>query len=271
MSVFVNSGGLFSGRDIIWLDNMLKLEDNFLVDSATGARHLVAPQAVPALLDLVRPVRLDDWLAVNRHITQEQKLQLMTFLDSIAGVVVSRSWRGTLEMWVKRLIYRIYGVPLSWNSRRYSPGSGVLIAVAKAMYPLVLLVTLSLVGVYGTGAFDLVRAIGMSLIFLTLIYVSTVVHEYVHWWIASGQGAESCYVVRGLRIGLLHTPLPGWADRRSAILGPAAGSLCVVGLAGVLAFYNYSVAIVAIGATLAVFHLLSWLPMYGDGEVLWNA
>lgn len=270
MSIFVKSGGLFCGSDVVWLSNMLNLESNYLVDSATGARHQAASQALPALLDLVRPVRLDDWLAVNKHLSLQQKAQLMTFLDSIAGVGLRRSWLGTLGIWVKRIAYRVSGVPLSWNSRRYSSSSGLLVVVAKAMSPLVLLISLTLIGVYGTGAFDLAQAVGISLIYLAVIYGSTVAHEYVHWWLANRQGANSCYVVRGLRIGLLHTPLPERADKQSAILGPVAGALCAVVMASVLAASSFSAVIVGLGASLAMFHLLSWLPMYGDGAVIWN-
>lgn len=270
MSIFVKSGGLFRGTDIVWLDSMLKLEDSFLVDSATGARHQVSTEALPAVLDLVRPVRLDDWLAVNKHLSLQQKAQLMNFLDTIAGVGLKRSWMGALGIWAKRIAYRVYWVPLRWNGRRYSSGKGLLFVVAKAMSPLVVLISLTLLGVYGTGAFDLAQVTSTSLIYLVVIYASTVAHEYVHWWVADRQGAKNCYVVRGLRIGLLHTPLPVWADRQSAIFGPVAGALSAIGLAGALTIYNFSAAIVAIGAVLTVFHLLSWLPMYGDGEVIWR-
>ncbi len=264
MDIFAQSRGLLHGDDRIRLADGIHVEENKLLDDANGARHIVSDSMLPLILDLRRPVRLADWLALNRHTEFKEKYTVLCVLDDIAALHVERSLIQALRVWSWRIGFRMKGVRLQWNAKRFRGRRGLINAVWKSTQPLVVSMLFLGLFAYGANVVDGQFLLG-QLLFLCAVYGSTVIHEFVHWATSGGRGF---FVVRGLRIGLLHTELQTSKNILSAVLGPVCGAVCCLLImismkqAGLRTFDIASVGMISLA------HLVSWLPGYGDGAVL---
>ncbi len=255
-------------NDIVSLSHGLELKNGYLVDGANGARHFVKPIARPALCLLRNPSKFMYWLQRTDWLTINQQYELVKFMDDIGCLRVKRSLIGRLMIWARRLIYRLYGMEARPNARRFKTGFvGICKAVGNGVMPLLVLLAVAMFGAYGAN-FPVAKLILVHAFMLVTVYVSTVVHESVHWILASPYSNASQMLVRGLRIGLLHKPLPKSIELKSAIYGPLSGLLAAVLMALLVNVSFDSAVYSAPAAAVGIVHLMSWLPSYGDGQTL---
>ena len=189
-------------------------------------------------------------------------------MDSIGGLNVRRTIFGSTVIWFKRCSYYLRGLSPATNARRFPEGSlGVWKAVGYGTFPLCVLVAVATVGAYGANV-PVDRFVLVHAVFLLSLFLSVVVHELTHLKLAYPHSWHSQALVRGLRIGLLHQPLPRCLELRSAVLGPLSGLATAIVLAGLMWLAGATQTWVVAAGAVGPVHLLSWLPGYGDGQTI---
>jgi hypothetical protein len=90
----------------------------------------------------------------------------------------------------------------------------------------------------------------------------------MHWLFIGRDRAEAIFLRRGLRLGILHRPLEGWQELGSAFFGPVAGLLSSLCIGFVMSIMMAWPAVWFISLSCGFFHLISLLPIYGDGQAI---
>ncbi|MGZ6005140.1 MAG: hypothetical protein ACXWLH_03230 [Candidatus Saccharimonadales bacterium] len=273
MKNMIDQSGLVTESDYISLSQTLLLKQDYLVDLIVGAKHKLQPKAIQPLDLLEQPIPLDLWcrFARSHKLTDYEIIELLLFLNDIGGIDISRSPAGHIIILQKRLKRLLTGqLPTSrvrrWTMNLANTNRAVLLAMRS-------LATASLITVllaFGAG-FNIALATLTCLSFLAAIWFSTVLHEQVHDLVISRQTNQRILMQKNLRLGLLHRRLPQNIELTSAVLGPLAGAMSSIvlcfGLAEIIGQKNF---LYGIGALVAVFQLVSLLPMYGDGRIVWR-
>lgn len=257
--------GLVSARDVISLAPSLRLRrSRELFDAAAEARHMLRKDAYRAVGMLRQPLQAQDWQQRN-GLTEFQTAELVRFLDSIAGLNVHRSRVAGVRLALLRVRLRAQGAHVVAPSVRYAGTyHAVTSAVLRATVP-VAVVLLAVIGLgYGGGVFGRSFALA-QVVLLVSVFVTTVLHEGVHLWFARRAGRPAVAIVRGVRVGVLHPTLPARQEILSAIAGPASGALLAGLICGLSAATEQPWFVTASAGMVALFHVCSWLPEYGDG------
>lgn len=270
MDIFAQSLGLVQEGDTLSLSPGLELYRYTLVDTASGARHKVSRSAYHTL-DLLRyPISIELWLQSGavQNLQKKQAIKLLLLVDQLSGLTVTRSRMQGISLRVRRLLSSAKGMPLSHNLERYPATIVNLVRLMVHTYKLLGL-TIFFVAVLMYGANMPVSDYLISQgVFLLVLFSSSIVHEIVHWWLLGQARRDVVFVRRGLRIGVLCPAQTDSREFRSAIYGPLSGLLSGVGIS--IGFYVLSgnVEILLSGIIAGSFHVVSWLPMYGDGKTL---
>lgn len=266
MDILRQSFGLVSEGDIVSLSPGLKLQRGVLYDAATGANHIVASPALRSVELLASGRTVQDWIESN-ELDQFASLEILKFLDSIAGVSIKRTLVSSIRVRRYRLDLLVRGLPVAVNSKRYNP---TLVSLARmvgsATTPICIIILFGIILVYGANL-SVSSYLMTQTIFILSLIISTILHEATHWKI-TGQDVGGAFVRRGLRLGFLHGSLPGVLEVRSAIFGPIAGTLGAATVGFVVLLFRAPLAVAVSAWLVAAFHLLSWLPFYGDGQTL---
>jgi hypothetical protein len=205
---------------------------------------------------------------IDTKITAEQRSELLLFLNSVGALQLKRSIFVSAWLAVKKLIYRTKGIRLQYvTCRQPSSLTGLSKVLTIAMMPLLLLVAVSSVFEYGANFSPLIYIYG-NVLFIVTLWVSTFIHEYVHILFARKEVNHVNVIQKGLRIGVLHKKLSPSIDRASALLGPLAGSVAALLIAIVIYSASGQTILAIFAAAVGVFHVISWLPMYGDGQTI---
>lgn len=270
--------GLIAETDYIGLSPGLIYEGKYLYDRANGARHKLSRVASTVVMQLVEPISWSEFkLRVRRkYLASETIRKIFNFLDSIGGLVVSRNWFSHLSniyYWINMMLH---GLVLDKPARRYKVSlRGGISAVRLAMRSVVILMVAA--AVFGYGANISIRSLVIAIaLFYFVLLSSTVIHELVHLHIymsnrrPSDKLYQPVFLQRGLRIGLIHSAMASNYELKSAIAGPLSG-LVFAGLFAGLSAFSISWFAWMIAVSVAIFHLVSWLPMYGDGKIIWSA
>lgn len=263
--------GLLHSSDVLRLVEGLRIEGAVLVDEVTSARHKLRQPAPTLLPSLQSGVTLQKWFDECRlyDVSRLRAVRMLLSLNDIAGLRRHRKLRYTIPIFLKWIdVYRFGMVPVRLAGRYPGTGSGLVVACMMAVTPLAGIATLFWLAGIAFGIFPLV-SMALLVVWLSTVFVSTLLHEWAHWRIALRQSAV-CFVRRGLRIGVLHAPLSKKLEQRSALLGPFVGMCTVLLVSGVMhvlsAPHDYIGGVLAI----SVLHVSSWLPFYGDGKTLLN-
>ena len=110
----------------------------------------------------------------------------------------------------------------------------------------------------------------VSLFCASIFIVSVYLHELGHLIVIRASSVQAVLVQRGMRLGILHPPLPSRREFIAALTGPIMGlAFCaILGLVlWELSITGFAIVALVVGG----FHILSLLPGYGDGVSLFRA
>lgn len=272
MSYGRESLGLFDGADYLTLSSGVRIAGTVLFDEVTGAHHRLREPAPILVQHLQSGVTLQEWLDICRlhNVGRPRAIGVLLSLNQIAGLYRKRSLTRIVPSTLRWLAIYRYGVVPQRLAKRY-PGTyaGLLAAGSRATAPLAI-VTFVACAALMLGGLPRGKSVGVMTFWLVVLIVSTMAHEWAHWTIARRHGS-GCFVRRGLRLGVLHAPLPDKEERLSALLGPLTGLVVTTIFCGLLAAMKTPIDTIILLSSIAVFHLCSWLPIYGDGRTLLRA
>ncbi|MDQ5886448.1 MAG: hypothetical protein QG628_845 [Patescibacteria group bacterium] len=254
------------------LSPSLCIKLNNLCDYSNGARHLLVDKSVRAISMLNSPIKAGTWIAEMHkyEITSDQISEMITFLNAIGALEIRRSFYSGIRFVCEKFSYRLFGVRLvTLTRRRPSDISGLNNSVLAAMAPLIALVFCTSLLEYGAGFSKQVFIYG-NIFFVVCLWLSTLAHEQVHIKMSKNGEFQPTVLQKGLRVGILHPPLSESRQLVSALGGPLTGFMVAFLMAMVVVIViNSKLIVPSIFATLvAIFHLFSWLPNYGDGKTL---
>lgn len=194
---------------------------------------------------------------------------IISFLNSIGGFEVKRTKSSAWRLGWKRLTGIAFGLsPSSLSCRRAASLRNIIYTVCRTCLPLASLSTVVGFLFYAAGFLSLLSAMVYTAVFLSLILLSTVIHEYTHAHLVKLAGRSMVILQRGMRLGILHQPLTKKQEALSAIAGPLAGGLSAVLAAAILSLVTTQGLIFSTGILVAIFHIVSLLPAYGDGQTI---
>ena len=268
MSIDTQTLGLITDKDVLSLAVGLRLVgSSTLVDEPAGARHKLSAKAHNALKNLRQPIAVRDWQR-RSGLSDQQAMQLILFLDSIAGLSIKRKVASKLRLMFLRFKLMLGGIKLTTGACRFEGNYwGITLAVARALTPVSLTLVAVLTLGYLGGVFGLSFAIAQILMLVTVL-VTTLLHESVHLYFARRVNLPAVVIARRVRVGVLHPMLPPNIELVSALLGPISGIIFSSIIAIVLHLFNYSEVMVGFTGIVAVFHVFSWVPEYGDGATI---
>jgi len=259
--------GQLSEGDGVSLSAGLGVAGCVLLDDANGARHRLHPRAAEALRSLHTPQSYSAWMqnCKVQGLQTEDVAALLRFLYTIGGLHIRQGLKSRGTLLVFRLRLLAYGCGWHPPVRRWPLGPLAIVqGVTRASSLFGLLVPLTVLALCWAGL-PVPLACGYAGGSYAIFWISTMVHEGVHAVLAAGDGS-AVVLQRGLRLGILHKPGRRRREVVSALCGPLAGGAVAV-LLGLLASWPY---LWAVGLFMAVAHLWSLVPWYGDGEVLWK-
>lgn len=263
--MFNKTLGLVTEQDCIELATGLALYGNQLMDTAAGASHVVLPAAKPMVSMLRRPVRISH-IIKTCTLTEDEIASVIMFLNDIGGLIVHRSlWPHCIHS-IRKIIFRLRGISLPVQSRRYKSSVWNVVRATSQSCKLLVWATAVMAGVTtfgGVGGWVFVEA---HVLLLVTVWISTIVHEAIHMFIAKRSKKSVAVISRGVRIGILHPPLSTVDEVTSALLGPLGGVAAVIVVS--LMCTSRDTFVAASVAAVAVFHVASWLPEYGDGKTV---
>lgn len=268
-SCLLASTGAFAESDILSLSAGLRIKGKVLADDATGRHHIMESRAAELIILLSNGVQGDAWLrkANDLKIKGEELDEIISFLDTIAGLSIRRGKILDLKRYEYRLRVILYRLPTRGRSSRGSADfDGILQMVILASLPVVLASLFVSFLMYGTGLFNANKIIMLYVQFNVTVIASLSLHEYIHSFFANSQ-THRVLIRRGLRIGILHKPLSPRNELLSSLLGPLGGALLCYGIALGVGLVVGSEALL-VGYVCMAFHFSSWLPFYGDGKQL---
>lgn len=269
MHVFSQSAGLFTEGDLVSLSGDLVVSRGRLIDVSNTAQHQLHPKAEKVLSYIQTEHKVEYFIdAMDLFgMTASQISEIILFINSIGGFEVSRSIIPDVQLAVKRCVHRLCGFRLQTISRRSSANIwGLSKLLSRAILPVIFLVTATGLIEFGANLSVEVYLVA-NIIFVTCLWVSTLVHELIHIKFARLFTNRVTVLQRGLRIGILHLQTPRRNELLSAFAGPISGMFVAVLVAYGCYSFDQLVAMVYMVA-IALFHLLSWLPAYGDGKTI---
>ena len=270
MGVFAQSLGLVTEGDYLSLSEGLTVRADVLNDQAINANHQLSIHTARPLRDLVTGIEAMQWFerGCGYGLTPNQLADILIFLNDIGGLRVSRKLRAAVRVAVLRIGYQMRGVSLRAVGHRF-PGtfSGVVRAVSQSIVSIVCM--LSIVGFFSYGAnLSPNFYIMANIIFLFALFVSTIAHEYVHVLLVRSRVSTPIVLRRGLRIGVIHVHSSKRSEIVSALLGPLAGVVSASAISIIVYVLPVPHPAWQLALLVAVFHVFSWLPSYGDGRAL---
>ncbi len=269
MDIIRSSNGLLSGGDYISLSDSLYIENNYLIDSANNAKHELSSKAQFAVINLINKVSVDKWLETVK-LSDEEKVELLTFLNNIGALDIERSIIQTKRIFTYKLKLILFGIRPSSNTIRLKAGFyNLILLILRSMTSLILGIIFTSVILYGAGLSAGFLGLIIST-FILLVFVSTVIHEGAHVLIARLHKSNPYLLQKGLRIGVLHGNIGNRLEFYSAILSPLAGLVSSVVIGYLTYFVIGNVNIIYLSYLVGSFHLFSLLPTYGDGKTILN-
>lgn len=267
-NIFAQSLGLVNESDYISLSPSLRIEGNILYDQANGARHIIRSSARTLLGDIRRgssvTVLADH--ASLQGVTTRRLTEMILFLDSIGGLEVLRSRNASIRHAVMRTGYKLKGISLRTQGRRFPASlAGLVHAVGNTTQPILNMLIIVAVLSFGANMQPEFYLLG-NVTFLIALYLSTITHEYAHIMFARKSGVAPVILQRGLRIGVIHTRQSGELELVSSVVGPLSGAFSAMVIALLVSLVPTGQTAAALALLVAIFHLISWLPSYGDGR-----
>lgn len=270
MDDYLCSHGLLVESDTVSLSPWLCVEGNKLIDSTVGVSHRLRPKAFQLVRALVDGSVFGDWrkLAVTQGAADAELAQLISGLNHIGGLQIKRTFRGW-KQWFRCLVRTIWfgQLPRPQTVTTIASPTNIAVQTFLAMKWLFILAPTMITLLCGIG-YDLGTAIFLVVCGLFCLWVSTLVHEIVHWIILGRQRKEAVFMRRGLRLGMLHKEQSVPRELTSAIAGPLSGVCISLMISLVVLRIGGQSELWFMGLSCALFHALSLLPAYGDGATI---
>lgn len=273
MKTLIDQSGLVAESDYLSLSSTLVVKQGYLHDKITGAKHKLHQKAINSISLLEQPIPFELWQHLNRRFKLEDDnvLQILLFLNSIGGLEIGRSLSGHRRILYKQFKTLIHGQAPIVQARRWRTSLvNIGHAVLLAMQPVVLATAFTAILADSINVDRTLIAV-MAINFLIIIWFSTVLHEQTHNFILSKRTKRRVLLRRGLRVGILHRRLSHKTELISALIGPLVGALASLISCLILGLiFGQSGRLLVIGSLIAGFQLVSLLPAYGDGRIVWN-
>jgi len=201
-------------------------------------------------------------------VANQELIETLGFLNKIGALLVKRSKNSSLRaliIYIRDIIFGVRHATLTW--RRPFNILFLAVGVARASWLVLLLVPLSLMLFAVSGLATFTRILELGLVFDVLFVTSMTLHELAHGIIIRRTTNRVVVMQAGMRIGLVHIALPQKIEVVSALAGPLAGFM-LAGLVGVLFSLESEVVMAIVAFMVAITHIASFLPGYGDGDTL---
>jgi hypothetical protein len=258
--------------DILSLSPYLSVTQNCLLDFSTGARHKLHPKAAKLLKNLdncsLNYVRLRCY---HLGINESELQQIVFFINSIGGLLVKRKLKIHIMLLANTIKYLPAGIRPVWIGRRYAPTPLNLCKALTRSMLLVILASAVACTIISASLVGASRIWYYATFFLTGLFITGFCHEMAHMIFARKFAAGSSIVQRGLRIGVLRR---NSSNRKLTLVSAMSGT--VAGISGALLMAICSVTLfndstyARIALIIAMMHLVSYLPIYGDGVVIFK-
>ena len=263
---------LFMPGDTLTLHPDFAFRGTILRDMPIGASHTIRPPASWAVTFLEQPITYED-LVQKTHckgITIDQLRILLAFLNNLGALECRRTHTLTNipgARWIAHIrLWHLGAMPTALTRRRSADTFTILTACLWATLPVLIAGAGSCLLLYATGSVDNAFNCLASYVILSGIFVgSLVLHEYTHWVVLRQHTTGVVSLHAGLRLGLVHAKVPARIELISALAGPVAGVFLCLLAAGTLWLWSLHL-LAGIAGFLSVYHLLSLLPVYGDGR-----
>lgn len=271
MKNLIDQSGLVAESDYLSLSDTLAVDKDYLIDRVVGARHKLHRRAIKAvtLLDMHIPLKLWQQYARRQQLTDGELLEILLFLNSIGGLEISRTKRGSINNLITQFQRLVKGLPRVTRARRL-PTTIINTnrAVLLAMQPLLIAAFITVGLAFGTKM-DVALTIYELCIFLITLWVSTILHEQTHSMVISQKTKNKVILQKGMRLGILHPSLPHKTEFASAFSGPLIGAISSIVFCGLLSILFDDKTLLDAGFLVACFQFVSLLPFYGDGQTIW--
>jgi len=251
-----------SMSDAFYLDKRRRL----LCDANLNVRYLLSPEATILLDTLARPISFAQLVRSCRrkNLPEHVVLQGLAELHSLGGLNIARSLRTSLYACRLRCLHLRFGLRYApYTIRRSCTLRHLIYALLRAGTPVWICSVFCNVVLAIALPASAITIFSTSVAVSVAFFVSCLLHELAHAYFLRQSGARITIMQRGARIGLLHT---GGTSKTitAALAGPAAGSsFCIIA-----AITAPSPAWRPLLVLLALFHLGSMSPAYGDGKTI---
>lgn len=253
--------------DHLSLSSTFVLRAPLLYDRTIGAAHHVQPPGETIITALQAGITYHDLLrlAERRKLSSSALIDLIGFLNLAGALRCKRHARSTITILKSVTASWLTGVhvaPLSW--RRPASPARLLIGLMRASWPVMAAAICVTALAVGGGLISLGTGLSVCTTGLLLFWISVYVHELAHLLILRKYQVRADILQRGLRLGLLHYQLEPTHELQSALAGPLLGIVCCA-LLCLACIRLQSPVVASVTVAVALVHVCSFLPWYGDG------
>jgi hypothetical protein len=258
-------------EDRLSLGPGLVVKSGALQDAVVGASHGLTDTGTAIMRFLAGGGNYAQLLQQAQHlgIKDLQLSELLGFLNTIGGLqVVRTNWRraSVLQAW-----YLLTGFRFAPLAHRYEVSLLTLgIAILRATTPVFLAIGVvsGLIWVAGfASCLQILQLAGMTSV---IFFASILAHEGAHVWLLHHAHIQANILQRGMHLGLIHAMPPRSVDILSSVSGPLAGAL--IGIIAAAYSARQSMPLPSlINIVISLLHIISLLPLYGDGQSLKQA
>jgi hypothetical protein len=266
---FVAHCPLLLETDWLRLAPYLSLRDRQLADITVGAYHGLGGSAMSLLTSLAQGVQYGQLqeLAHRTSVSDMQLQELLGFLNHVGGLERKRKVTACMQASWRMVSYLLLGITFSPLSHRYPCKIQYLIKASLRATTPVILAAGVVAGLDVAAGLLSPRSVHGIATCLLIFVGSIVLHETGHYWVIARKKKDVNVLQHGPRISLIHQKLSPLSEINSALAGPGVAlGLC---LAAWLMGLRLGQPVVAYGSlTIAALHVLSLVPLYGDGASL---
>lgn len=264
---------LLTETDTLLLSAHFMVKGRELYDTTVQASHGLQPHATNILKVLKGGITYGDLLKLGEQLRIDHSAlqELLGFLNTIGALQRKRNWQGAVQAFRMYCTHALIGIVHTGLSYRTKANTkGLAIGILRAITP-VILATGVVAGLAGAAGLAPPALIGIqALSWISLLYSSILIHELGHVLVLKRYGVTTHILQRGFRLGLIHTRSNPITEIHSLIAGPLCGIL-LCGSAVIAGLHGDVLPLTWAGIAGMACHMLSLLPLYGDGQSLQKA
>lgn len=250
--------------DILALNPDLVVRGQRIYDGTTGALHCLRPEGEMVMNQLAQKTTFKQLRqnSTELGVHQPQLADLLGFLNLIGCIKRDRPWATRPRGVAIRIRHWHAHKPLYKRTR--ASLASLAAQTLFVCWPIVLASMVVSTLMAGAGILPSRAALGMSALWSALLIISIYLHEVAHFAVLRAEDIPADTIRHGMRIGLLHRSLDPATEIFLALAGPVSGAACSA--LGFIVCRAFDLAVSpAIFVVIALLHLCSLLPWYGDG------